>query len=96
MKKSPAVYIMANRKYGVLYTGVTSELIKRVYEHRESLVDGFTKRYACKRLVFFECHDTMYAAIAREKKIKSGSRADKIKLIESMNSGWNDLFEIII
>lgn len=96
MRKYPTVYIMANKRNGTLYTGVTSGPIKRVYEHRESCVDGFSKRYDCKRLVYFECHETMHSAITREKQIKGGSRGAKIKLIESINPSWNDLFGVIV
>jgi len=72
--KIPVVYIMTNKKNGVLYTGVTSNLIKRAYEHKNSFVDCFTKKYNCKLLIFFEVHEEMYSAISREKQIKGGSR----------------------
>jgi predicted GIY-YIG superfamily endonuclease len=75
MRKQPAVYIMASQRNGTLYTGVTSHLVQRAWQHREGLGDGFTKRYGCKRLVWFQLADTMDAAIAREKQIKGGSRA---------------------
>ena len=88
----PAVYIMANRKNGALYTGVTSDLPQRVWQHREGLGDGFTKQYGCKRLVWYELRGTMEAAILREKQLKAGSRRKKIKLIEAMNPDWRDLF----
>ncbi|HEX9465571.1 MAG TPA: GIY-YIG nuclease family protein [Alphaproteobacteria bacterium] len=91
--KQPAVYIMANKRNGTLYTGVTSDLVKRVYEHRESVVPGFTARYACKMLVWYERHDDMTGAITREKQIKAGSRNKKLALIESLNPGWRDLYE---
>ena len=90
--KRPAVYIVANRRNGTLYTGVTSDLGRRVYQHREALVPGFTSRYGCKRLVYFEIHDDMTAAIVREKQIKAGSRQKKLALIESMNPDWRDLY----
>ena len=91
----PAVYIMANRRNGTLYAGVTSDLPKRVWQHREGVADGFTKRYGCKLLVWFEMADTMEAAILREKQIKAGSRARKVGLIEAGNADWLDLwFEI--
>ena len=93
--KQPAVYIMANKRNGTLYTGVTSNLGQRVWQHRESVADGFTKRYGCKLLVWYEIHETMDAAIAREKQIKAGSRAKKLALIEVMNPDWVDLFEQI-
>ncbi|WP_073974101.1 GIY-YIG nuclease family protein [Erythrobacter donghaensis] len=88
----PAVYMMANHKNGTLYIGVTSDLPRRAWEHREGVVSGFTKKYGCKRLVWFELHATMEHAIAREKQIKGGSRAKKIALIEAMNPEWRDLF----
>jgi putative endonuclease len=87
---------MANRRNGTLYTGVTSNLVQRVAQHRQSLADGFTKRYGCKRLVWFELAETMEAAIAREKQLKAGSRARKLALIESCNADWADLFERIV
>ena len=91
--KQPCVYIMASRRNGTLYTGVTSNLLQRAYQHREGLVDGFTRRYGCKMLVWYELHDSMAHAISREKQIKGGSRARKLALIEGFNPGWNDLFE---
>jgi predicted GIY-YIG superfamily endonuclease len=94
--KQPAVYIMASRRNGTLYTGVTSNLAKRAYEHREGLVAGFTRRYGCKLLVWYELHDSMVEAITREKRIKSGSRSDKLKLIEASNPSWRDLFNGIV
>ena len=93
--KQPAVYIMANKRNGTLYTGVTSNLVQRVWQHREGVADGFTKRYGCKRLVWFEMADTMDGAIGREKQIKAGSRAKKLALIEAVNSEWNDLYDRI-
>ena len=94
--KKPAVYIMASGKEGVLYTGVTSDLSKRIYEHKQSIIDGFTKKYHCKMLVFYELHNTMEFAIMKEKQIKSGSRNKKILLIEVMNPEWNDLYNQIL
>jgi len=92
----PAVYIVANRKHGTIYVGVTSDLPKRAFQHRESALDGFTKRYGCKRLVWFEMHSTMEHAILREKQLKAGSRAKKVALIEAANPDWRDLyFEIV-
>ena len=85
------VYIMTNRPNGTLYTGVTSDLVKRVWEHRESVVDGFTKDYGLKHLVYFEFHDDMVSAIQREKNIKHWSRAWKVNLIVAGNPGWDDL-----
>ena len=89
--KRPAIYIMTNKRNGTLYTGVTSNLVKRVYEHKEGVVPGFTKNYDCKQLVYYETHESMDNAITREKQIKSGSRDKKLALIESMNPEWNDL-----
>jgi len=88
----PAVYIVANHKGGTIYVGVTSNLAQRAWQHREGLLDGFTKKYGCKRLVWFEPHATMASAIAREKRLKGGSRKKKIALIETGNSEWRDLF----
>jgi len=93
--KQPCVYIMANRRNGTLYTGVTSNLPKQAYEHREGLVEGFSTKYACKMLVWYELHETMIDAIAREKQIKAGSRAKKLALIETFNPEWKDLFETL-
>lgn len=87
------VYIVTNRKLGTLYTGVTSDLSKRAWEHRESVVDGFTARYALKRLVFAEFHDDIRSAIQREKNVKHWPRAWKINVIEAANPGWEDLYE---
>ena len=94
--KQPAIYIMANKRNGTLYTGVTSDLVKRVYEHREGITDGFTKKYGCKMLVYYEVYSDMMSAITREKQIQSGSRIKKIKLIEGMNPEWKDLYQTII
>ncbi|MDO8578340.1 MAG: GIY-YIG nuclease family protein [Dehalococcoidales bacterium] len=85
------VYIMTNHKNSVLYTGVTSNLQNRVFEHKSKLVEGFTKRYNLNRLVYYECGNDIEAAISREKQIKGGSRQDKIALIESFNRDWHDL-----
>jgi len=90
-ERRPAVYIMTNRKDGVLYTGVTSNLLARAWQHRQKL-HGFSARYRCDKLVWFEPHGDMASAIAREKQIKAGSRARKIALIESDNPEWRDLF----
>lgn len=94
--KQPTVYIVANQRNGTLYVGVTSNLIKRVYEHKEGINDSFTKKYGCKFLVFYELHETMESAIAREKRIKGGSRQKKLTLIEMVNPDWKDLYENII
>jgi putative endonuclease len=89
--KQPAVYIMANYRNGALYTGVTSHLVARNYHHKSGAVDGFTKGYGCKLLVWYEMHETMESAILREKQIKSGSRNKKLALIEGRNPDWLDL-----
>ena len=94
--KTPAVYIMASKKNGTLYTGVTSYLAQRVYQHKEGLFEGFSEKYSCKDLVFYELHETMISAIAREKQIKAGSRKTKIELIERINPAWRDLYKDII
>ena len=94
--KQPAVYIMANNRNGTLYTGVTSHLIQRVYQHREALAPGFTSRYGCNILVWYELHDEMTSVISREKQIKAGSRKKKLVLIEAMNPAWRDLYEDLI
>ena len=93
--KRPAIYIMASKRNGTLYTGVTSNLPQRAWQHREGVADGFTKKYGCKMLVWFEMADTMGVAITREKQIKGGSRAKKLALIEAMNPEWRDLYEDI-
>ena len=84
---------MASRRNGTLYTGVTSNLGHRAWQHREGIADDFAKRYGCKTLVWFESADTMDVAIAREKQIKGGSRIRKLALIEAMNPCWHDLYE---
>jgi predicted GIY-YIG superfamily endonuclease len=93
--KAPAVYIMANGRNGTLYVGVTSDLPRRVYDHREAFIPGFTKKYGRKMLVWYEAHDQMADAIAREKQIKGGSRAKKLALIDALNPDWRDLYEDI-
>ena len=87
------VYIMASKKNGTLYIGVTNDLVRRVYEHREGLVDGFTKRYGVKVLVYCETHDRVEQAIQREKTLKHWIRDWKIALIERDNPHWDDLYE---
>jgi putative endonuclease len=94
--KSFWVYILASRPRGTLYVGITNDLIRRVYEHREALVEGFTKRYGVKMLVYYEQHATAIAAIQREKNIKHWPRKWKIDLICSMNPDWRDLWENIV
>ncbi|GAB1717774.1 MAG: Excinuclease ABC, C subunit-like protein [Nitrobacter sp.] len=91
--KRPCVYIVASKRNGALYTGVTTNLQRRIFEHRESLVAGFSKKYGCKILVWYEAHETITDAITREKQIKAGSRVKKLALIEGLNPEWMDLFE---
>jgi putative endonuclease len=95
MDKSSYVYILASEPYGVLYIGVTSNLIKRVWEHRESVVDGFSKRYGVKQLVWFEIHTEILHAITREKQIKKWNRDWKVNLIQESNPDWRDLYDEI-
>jgi len=89
------VYIMTNKPNGILYVGVTSSIAHRAYQHRAGLVDGFTKRYGLKRLVFAEPHDSIVSAIQREKNIKHWSRAWKVKLIHRVNPAWDDLYDML-
>ena len=90
--KQGYTYILFNRRNGALYTGVTSNLIKRIYEHKNKIVDGFTKKYDVNKLGYYEIYDNIIDAIAREKQIKAGSRKKKIMLIESVNPDWKDLY----
>lgn len=94
-RKLPAVYIMSNKKDGVLYVGVTSDLVKRVYRHKHSVARSFTHKYNCTMLVFYEMIEAMESAIIREKKLKNFARSKKIALIESINPDWLDLYEVI-
>jgi putative endonuclease len=89
------VYILTNRRHTVLYTGVTSDLARRIYEHREKLIDGFTKRYNVDELVYYEATDDVTGAITREKQIQAGSRQKKVDLITSTNPTWRDLSEAL-
>jgi putative endonuclease len=93
MRRQAYVYIMTNLRHTTLYTGVTNDLRRRAYEHREKLVDGFTKKYALTELVYYEVFDDIENAIIREKQIKAGSRQKKIQLINQMNGEWRDLYE---
>jgi putative endonuclease len=86
------VYVLASRRHGTLYTGVTNDLVRRVHEHRESMLPGFTKRYRVKRLVYFELFGDVHEAIAREKNLKRWRRDWKIALIEEQNPEWDDLW----
>ncbi|MBI4208473.1 MAG: GIY-YIG nuclease family protein [Deltaproteobacteria bacterium] len=96
MSKQPAVYILASKRNGTLYIGVTSDLPKRVWEHRNDEVEGFTKRYGVHRLVYYELHEDMESAIRREKQVKKWNRAWKLKWIEEQNPEWRDLWEEIL
>ena len=96
MSKQYYVYIMTNKHNTVLYTGVTNNLKRRIYEHKEKLIKSFTSRYNITKLVFYEVYEDIEQAILREKKIKGGSRAKKIVLINSMNNKWKDLYEGIV
>jgi putative endonuclease len=91
--REPAIYLMASRRNGTLYTGVTSNLSHRVYQHREGLTPGFTKRYGCKLLVCYERYEDMDSAIAREKQLKAGSRKIKLALVEKFNPDWRDRYQ---
>ena len=90
------VYILSSRRNGTLYVGVTSNLVQRVWQHKNDQVDGFCKKYNVKQLVYFEPHDTAESAILREKQIKKWNRAWKLKLIEKENPHWNDLYGLIL
>lgn len=96
MAKHPCVYLMASRRNGTLYVGVTSDLIKRVWEHKNNIVEGFTKRYGIHVLVWYELHPTMESAIQREKALKEWKRAWKLELIEKVNSQWQDLYSNLL
>ena len=96
MNKCGYVYMVTNTRNTVLYTGVTSDLVRRVGLHREKVLEGFTKKYNAVKLVYYEKYDAMMMAIEREKQIKAGSREKKIKLINSINPKWNDLYHDII
>ncbi len=93
MERQFYIYIMTNKRNTVLYTGVTNDLLRRVFEHREKLVEGFTKKYNIAKLVYYEVFIDAESAILREKQIKGGSRAKKIALVNSMNSEWKDLYD---
>ena len=96
MEKGGFVYIMASGRNGTLYIGVTSDLVARVWQHREGVADGFTRQYGCKTLVWFERYDDIEAAIRREKQMKEWKRLWKLRVIEEMNPDWNDLFESLL
>ena len=96
MLKHPAIYILASQRNGTLYVGVTSNLIKRVWEHKTDQAQGFTSKYGVHLLVYYEILDSMDAAIAREKQLKAGSRTRKLRLIESVNPEWRDLYPSLV
>ena len=96
MSKQPTVYVLESRRNGTLYVGVTSDVLKRVWEHKNDVVEGFTKRYQVHRLVWFEVHETMDSAIQREKAIKEWKRKWKIELIERTNPEWKDLYSSLL
>jgi len=96
MNRQAAVYILASRRNGTLYIGVTSDLVKRAYEHKQDLVEGFTKRYGVHELVYFEMHEDMVSAITREKQLKKWNRAWKIELIKQRNPEWRDLYAELV
>jgi putative endonuclease len=90
------VYLMTNKPYGTLYVGVTNDLLRRAFEHRNRLVAGFTNEHGLHRLVWYEAHEDVTAAITREKLIKKWRRDWKVNLIQAMNPDWNDLYETIV
>jgi len=96
MNKQPAVYMLASRRNGTLYIGVTSNLVKRIWEHKNDVVEGFTRKYGVHMLVWYELHESMEAAITREKQLKKWNRAWKLGLIEERNPEWRDLYDDIV
>ena len=96
MPKAYYVYMLASRRYGTIYTGVTSDIIKRTWQHKEGFVEGFTKEYSVKHLVWYEQHDDVQSAITREKQVKKWNRAWKIKLIQKNNPHWRDLYREVV
>ena len=96
MQRQSCVYILASKRNGTLYTGVTSDLIKRIWEHKQHTVPGFTKKYDVTQLVWYKNHETMDSAISREKAIKNWKRDWKIKTIEAMNPHWRDLYDDLL
>jgi putative endonuclease len=95
-ERQPCVYILANRRNATLYIGVTSDLVGRVWQHKQNIVEGFTKRYSVHDLVWFELHDTMESAIRREKLLKKWRRQWKLELVETANPYWNDLYPTLL
>ena len=96
MKKEGYTYILFNRKNGTLYVGATSDLIKRIYQHKNKLIEGFSKKYGVDKLGYYEVYSDIESAIAREKQIKAGSRKKKIDLIEEINPNWDDLYDSLL
>ena len=96
MNRQPAVYIIASKSNGTLYIGVTSNLVKRIWEHKNNMVEGFTKRYTVHRLVWYELHESMESALTREKRLKNWKRKWKLELIETKNPKWLDLYNMIV
>jgi len=94
--KQPAVYLLASKRNGTLYIGVTSNLVKRIWEHKNNMIEGFTKRYSVHQLVWYELHESMESAITREKRLKSWKRKWKLELIEGNNPKWIDLYYTIV
>jgi len=95
VSKQPAVYILASKRNGTLYIGMTSDLIKRIWEHKNNMVEGFTKRYDVHHLVWYELHESMQSAIEQEKRLKEWKRVWKLELIENSNPSWLDLYNTI-
>ncbi|MBN2875287.1 MAG: GIY-YIG nuclease family protein [Spirochaetales bacterium] len=96
MDRQPCTYILASKRNGTLYVGVTSNLVKRIWEHKNHLADGFTRKYFVHHLVYFELHENMYSAITREKQLKKWHRQWKINLIEKVNPQWRDLYPELV
>lgn len=94
--KQPCVYLLASKRNGTLYVGVTSDLLKRIWQHKNHLIEGFTKKYRVDKLMWFEQHETMESAICREKALKEWKRAWKMDLIEKHNPEWQDLYESLL
>jgi putative endonuclease len=94
--KKPCVYIITNKSNGTIYTGVTSDLARRIYQHKQKLIEGFSAQYGLDKLVWYQTAATMEAAITEEKRIKGGSREAKLNLIRKMNPQWRDLYKDII
>jgi putative endonuclease len=95
-KKIPCIYILTNKHNTVLYTGVTNNLLRRVWEHKNKLVEGFSKQYNLDKLVYYEFFDEMIEAIKREKQVKGGSRKNKMELIKNFNPRWDDLYNTLV